>query len=256
MDFNVGTTDRNELTGLIQRQANAGIDLTVLGFGTGNLKDGTMEQLANQGNGHYAYIDSVQEARKVLVDQLGSTLVTLAKDVKIQVEFNPEHVSSYKLIGYENRLLAARDFNDDTKDAGEIGAGHAVTALYEIVPTTYGQGVDTLRYQKTATEPAAARSNELLHLKVRYKEPAESQSRLLTWPVAHTRSPFASATADTRFAAAVASFGMLLRDSKHRGTATYSDVIGWASNARGADAQGLRTSFVALAMRAQAISKE
>jgi len=181
----VGTTNQGDLTRLIEENARSGVFLSVLGFGMGNYKDSTLEELAGQGNGNYAYIDSINEARKVLVDEINSTLITIAKDVKIQIEFNPLQVSAYRLIGYENRLLRQEDFNDDTKDAGEIGAGHTVTALYEIVPAGRGlqiPGVDPLKYQTPMRTTEVAQSGELLTLKLRYKQPDGQTSRLLEFP--------------------------------------------------------------------------
>jgi Ca-activated chloride channel family protein len=256
-DFNVGVTSQDDLVSLIEREAKSGVFLTLLGFGMGNLKDGTMEQLSNKGNGNYAYIDSLKEAKKVLVDELQANLVTIAKDVKIQVEFNPARVQSYRLIGYENRALAARDFNDDTKDAGEIGAGHSVTALYEIVPAGGAPqpGVDALKYQ---TQPApvesdAPHSGELMTLKIRYKQPEGDTSKLLEFPIADESVPFAQADDDFRFAASVAAFGMLLRNSAHSGTATWEDVGTWASSALGTDPHGYRIEFADLVRKAAAL---
>jgi Ca-activated chloride channel family protein len=182
-DFNVGVTGQDDLTKLIEAKAKSGVFLSVLGFGMGNLKDNTIERLADKGNGNAAYIDSIKEAKKVLVEQMGGTLVTVAKDVKIQVEFNPENIGSYRLIGYENRLLKAKDFHDDTKDAGEIGAGHTVTALYELVPAGLAAktpGVDPLKYQKVpaSSKDAKPTSDELFNVKLRYKLPAEAASRM------------------------------------------------------------------------------
>jgi Ca-activated chloride channel family protein len=222
-DFNLGTTNDSELLQLIEKDAKSGIFLTALGFGMGNFKDDRLELLADRGNGNYAYIDDLDEARKVLVEEIGGTLVTIAKDVKIQVEFNPAEVASYRLIGYENRLLAARDFNDDAKDAGEIGSGHTLTALYEIVPAAEreaGREVDDLRYQGRPQLSSEARSGELFTLKMRYKEPDGDRSRLLAVPVRDSGRTLAEASADFKLAAAIATFGMVLRDSDHRGEAT------------------------------------
>jgi Ca-activated chloride channel family protein len=247
-DFNVGITDRNALVRLIEQERESGIFLSVLGVGTGNLKDATMEQLADRGNGNYAYLDSLHEARKVLVQQAGSTLETIAKDVKIQVEFNPREVAAYRLIGYENRLLAHEDFNDDRKDAGEIGAGHSVTALYEVVPVgVEAPGVDPLRSQQQAPEPVLtpeAATGELLTVKVRYKAPAGDTSRLLTRRV--TNQP-AAMTGNLGFASAVAEFGMVLRGSPDRGTADLTAASERGRRFRGADDEGYRTEFVRLA---------
>jgi Ca-activated chloride channel family protein len=251
-DFNVGITNQGDLVRLIQDKAETGIFLTVLGFGTGNLKDSTMEYLADKGNGNYGYIDSVREARKVLVEQITGTLVTIAKDVKIQVEFNPTEVSAYRLIGYENRSLRSEDFNDDKKDAGEIGAGHTVTALYEVVPAGEEMklpGVDPLKYQKTSTMPTTA--GELLTIKLRYKEPDGDSSKLMAVVVKDGDSAFENASNDFRFASAVAAFGMLLRDSPNKGRATYDDVIRLAWSAKGHDKQGYRSEFINLVRHAK-----
>jgi Ca-activated chloride channel family protein len=219
-DFNVGTTSEGELKRLIEGKRKSGVFLTVLGFGDGNVKDSTMEMLADTGNGNYAYIDSALEARKVLVREAGATLVTVAKDVKLQVEFNPARVQSYRLIGYENRVLAKEDFNDDQKDAGDMGAGHTVTALYEVVPAgakpARGQaaGVDPLKYQAPAALSAASSNGELLTVAVRYKAPSSENSSKLTHVVRDAVVPFASASSDQRFAAAVAHFALVLRGAK------------------------------------------
>lgn len=253
-DFNVGVSDRGQLVRMIEKERESGVFLTVLGFGDGNYKDATMEQLANKGNGNYAYIDNVSEARKVLVQQAGSTLVTVAKDVKLQIEFNPQRVQSYRLIGYENRILRDEDFNDDTKDAGEIGAGHNVTALYEIVPT--GQDspageVDPLRYQADRRPSEAASSEELATVKIRYKEPQGKESRLLSFPVLDRAAGLAEMSGDFRFAAAVAAYGMLLRDSEHKGEANFSLVRDLARSGLGEDPHGRRAEFLRLVAMAR-----
>lgn len=335
-DFNVGVQNREELQRLIEVKAKSGVFLSVLGYGMGNLKDGTLEMLADKGNGNYAYIDTINEAQKVLVDQMGGTLVTIAKDVKIQVEFNPAQVGSYRLIGYENRMLAAQDFNDDRKDAGEIGAGHTVTALYEIVPAGLAPpedapSIDPLKYQNApGTAPdnqyrdrneavldesdsdideevmdadsprglkslardndesapignrpseignpeaianpltPAAHSGELMTVKLRYKEPDEDVSKLIEVPVIDSRATFNSSSDDFAFAAGVASFGMLLRQSVHAKTtgSTPADAIDLfdyefvrevAVNSRGADPFGYRAEFLQLVEKAQALSSQ
>ncbi len=255
-DFNVGASSDAEMVRLIEKERESGIFLTVLGFGTGNLKDSKMEQIADHGNGNFHYVDGLLEARKVLVEEMGGTLFTVAKDVKLQVEFNPARVAAYRLIGYENRLLADEDFNDDTKDAGELGAGHTVTALYEVVPEglPVPRSVDPLRYQPTAeprtpveAPPAEALpgafEDELLYVKVRYKEPDGSESRLLAHAVADRARP---PSRSFRFAAAVAGFGMLLRDSPHSGGLTPNDVIALAERGRGDDPRGYRGEFIRL----------
>jgi Ca-activated chloride channel family protein len=288
-DLNVGITDDEALVKLIKRKAASGTFLTVLGFGEGNLKDAKMEKLADNGNGMYAYIDSVREARKVLVEQLTGSTIAIAKDVKIQIEFNPREIAAYRLLGYENRVLAAQDFNNDRKDAGEIGAGHTVTALYELVPTggtsqavSPRPGTDPLRYQQPGAnllpenqhsrlsagrpgpglDPAnenaltdAAQSGELLTLKLRYKEPDGQMSKLLEYPLKDRGGQFNTASRDLQFAAAVASFGMILRGSEHRGTANLAAVAEIASATLGNDPGGYRAEFVDLVRKAQALGK-
>ena len=249
-DFNVGVTSESDLVRLIERERESGIFLSVLGVGTGNLKDSTMEKLADKGNGNYSYLDSLHEARKVLVREAGGTLETIAKDVKIQVEFNPREVAAYRLIGYENRLLNHEDFNDDKKDAGEIGAGHSVTALYEIVPagvTVDAPGVDPLKYQREPQEARAAGSGELLTVKVRFKDPDADTSRLLSR--VQTNQP-AAMTANLGFASAVAEFGMLLRESPLRGSASFASLTARARKFLGEDEDGYRAQFIQLADRA------
>jgi Ca-activated chloride channel family protein len=255
-DFNVGVTDSDELVRIIREQARAGVFLTVLGFGMGNLKDDRLEQLADEGDGNYGYIDSLTEARKTLLEEMTGTLVTIAKDVKIQVEFNPARVAGYRLIGYENRLLAAEEFNDDTKDAGEIGAGHTVTALYELVPAGQeipGVDVDDLRYQAT-TPTEASFENELFLVKVRYKAPKADESTLLTFPVRDSFDTMEGTTADFQFASSVAAFGMLLRKSPFVENLKYDDVIAMANASRDVDEFGYRAEFVNLVRNAAAIT--
>lgn len=257
-DFNVGVTNRGDLTRLIEEKAKSGVFLTVLGFGMGNYKDATLVQLADKGNGNYAYIDTLNEARKVLVEQASGTLITIAKDVKIQVEFNPAKVSAYRLIGYEKRLLRAEDFNDDRKDAGEIGAGHTVTALYEIVPAGKKinlPNVDPLKYQQEAPLSPAAQGPELLTLKLRYKEPDGQESKLISFPVIDDGRPFDQASEEYRFAAAVAEFGLLLRRSPYQGEATYGGVSARASRAIGPDPHGYRREFLELVKVAESLAK-
>ncbi|HEU0055512.1 MAG TPA: YfbK domain-containing protein, partial [Longimicrobium sp.] len=246
-DFNVGPSSDGELVRMIEEKRREGIFLTVLGFGTGNYKDAKMEQLADHGNGNYAYVDGLTEARKVLVEEMGGTLLTIAKDVKVQVEFNPARVRAYRLIGYENRALAAQDFNDDQKDAGELGAGHSVTALYEIIPagsTEAIPGVDPLRYQETRTTDA--HGEELLTVKLRYKAPDGERSELIERPLLDRHTPLAQTSADFRFAAAVAQWGMLLRESQFRGDATYDGVLRLARGSIARDPNGHRADFVRL----------
>ncbi len=253
-DFNVGITNKGALLGLIQEDAREGIFLTTLGFGMGNYKDDMLELLADKGNGNYAYIDSLKEARKVLVEELSGTLMTIAKDVKIQVEFNPAEVGAYRLIGYENRLLAKQDFNDDRKDAGEIGSGHTVTALYEIVPPGRVEdlpAVDALKYQIRGAPSRDAGSGEMLTLKLRFKRPEGRRSRLLTFTVRDDGRGFDEASADFKFASAVAAFGMLLRESEHVGNCTLDDVGEWALAGIGHDQRGYRADFQDLLQRAK-----
>jgi Ca-activated chloride channel family protein len=247
-DFNVGVTDMGALTRLIEEKREGGVFLSVLGFGTGNLKDSAMEALADRGNGNYAYIDSLHEARKVLVSQAGGTLVTIAKDVKIQVEFNPARVAAYRLVGYENRMLAAEDFDDDTKDAGEIGADHRVTALYEVVPAGVEvelSGVSDLKYQQKPTLTAAAGSGELLAVKLRYKAPDGDVSRLISRTLRDAGRAEPPST-NLGFAAAVAEFALLLRDSEFKGNASYAQVLELARKNRGQDPHNYRGEFIAL----------
>jgi Ca-activated chloride channel family protein len=258
-DFNVGVTNQGDLTRLIEEKAKGGVFLSVLGFGTGNVKDSTMEALADRGNGNYAYIDTLQEARKVLVEQMGGTLVTIAKDVKIQVEFNPAKVGAYRLIGYENRLLRAQDFNDDKKDAGEIGAGHTVTALYELIPPGKERDVpdvDPLKYQKTEKTAESPASNDLLTVKLRYKAPDGDTSKLLEHPVTDDGRDYSAASADFKWAAAVASFGMMLRDSPHKGNATYAAIEELAEASHGPDSSGYRRECLELIQAARRAAKQ
>lgn len=254
-DFNVGVTNESELQKLIEKERESGVFLSVLGFGTGNLNDSTMELLANKGNGNYAYIDSFSEGRKVLVEQMNSTIFTIAKDVKIQVEFNPARVAGYRLIGYENRLLAKEDFNDDQKDAGEIGAGHTVTALYEIIPA--GQpvpgspSVDPLKYQRPEQD-ASATSDELLTVKLRYKAPDGDKSKLIEIPLKADEIPaFDAASEDFRFASAVAAFGMKLRGSPDAGKISWSEIQDIARGALGKDPGSYRAEFLTLIEKAK-----
>jgi Ca-activated chloride channel family protein len=257
-DFNVGESSDADMERLITKERDSGVFLSVLGFGDGNLQDSKMELLADKGNGNYAYIDQLNEARRVLVQQFGGTLFTLAKDVKVQVEFNPALVREYRLLGYENRLLAAEDFNDDRKDAGELGAGQQVTALYEVVPVgapeTSSASVDALKYQKTANSPAASGS-ELLTVKLRYQEPQGSPSQLLTLPVRNVRlgEPIAQASNNLRWAAAVAQFGLLLRGSRYAGSATWASTADLARTTEAPDADGSRSEFRELVRQAASL---
>jgi len=256
-DFNVGITNRGDLARLIEEKAKTGIYLSALGFGMGNYKDATLEMLANKGHGNYAYIDTLNEAKKVLVEQIDSTLVAIAKDVKIQVEFNPRIVSSYRLIGYEDRVMAKEDFNDDAKDAGVIGAGHAVTALYELVPagtSVPNPGVDPLKYQKPLKPSSSAESNELVTVKIRSKEPEKDKSVLSEFTVKESKEKFTGASKDFKFAAAVAAFGMVLRDSPYKGTANLERALEWAQDGKGEDLHGYRQEFIRLIHRAISLS--
>jgi Ca-activated chloride channel family protein len=260
-DFNVGVTSDGELTRLIEEKREHGVFLTVLGVGTGNYQDSKMEQLADKGNGNYAYLDDIMEAQKVLVKEMGGTLLTLAKDVKLQVEFNPARASSYKLIGYENRVLAAQDFNDDKKDAGELGAGHTVTALYEVVPAGVKDdalpAVDPLKYQAPAAPaPGASESKELLTVKFRYKKPNETTSRLISRPLADEDREWAQASPDFKFAASAAGFGMMLRHSKTKGDLTYDKVRAMAKEGQGKDEDGYRAEMVRLVEKAKLLDQK
>ncbi len=269
-DFNVGTTSTGDLQRLAESNAQeTGVFLTVLGFGRGNLNDAMMEAISGKGNGNYHYVDNRAEARKVLVEEIAGTLVTIAKDVKIQIEFNPSEVAAYRLIGYENRMLETQDFNDDKKDAGEIGAGHTVTAIYEVVPAgveVETPEVDPLKYQlrAAAAEPSEAAkttsdadaSDELLTLKLRYKQPGGDSSTKLEFPITDNGQTFAEATDDFKFASAVASFGMLLRHSEHRGNTTYSAVLEIAEDGSGKDLHGYRAEFLQLVRQAKVLAGE
>jgi Ca-activated chloride channel family protein len=262
-DFNVGVTSEGDLVRLIQEKAKSQVFLTVLGFGMGNLKDAMLQQIANRGNGSYGYIDSRKEAEKLLAAQVSGTLVPIAKDVKFQVEFNPARVERYRLIGYEKRMLAQEDFANDKVDAGEVGAGHTVTALYEIVPfdpTTVKSHVEVEErrygYFSGASSTYKMRkevAHELLTVKVRYKAPHGVISRKLEFPLADSNAAFADASDDFKFAAAVASFGMLLRDSAHKGAATYANVAQWAQSGAGFDPGGYRAEFIELVRKAEAL---
>jgi Ca-activated chloride channel family protein len=251
-DFNVGIRNPEELKGFVERKRQSGIYLSVLGFGQGNYNDALMQKLAQNGNGNAAYIDTISEARKVLVDEAGSTLFTIAKDVKIQVEFNPARVAEYRLIGYETRLLKREDFKNDRVDAGDVGSGHSVTAIYEIIPEgSSGRMIDDLRYggQKTAAkESIFDKSSEMAFLRIRYKLPEDTVSKQITMPIDKDSefSSLAQAPAEARFAAAVAAFGQLLRDDPYTKDFTYDDVIALAQPVRGKDNFGYRTEFLNL----------
>ena len=258
-DFNVGASSDAELVRMIEEERRTGVFLTVLGYGMGNYKDNKMEKLADKGNGNHAYIDGLSEAKKVLVNEFGGTLFTIAKDVKLQVEFNPAKVQSYRLIGYENRLLNKEDFNNDKKDAGELGSGHTVTALYEVIPAgaknEFAEGVDKLKYQQQNKMVPAAATAEIMTVKFRYKKPDGETSKLIEHPV--TYSPFAigNTSSNFRFAAAVAEFGMLLRDSEFKQSASYNNAWQLAKSALGNDEEGYRSEFLKLLKNAQSLVK-
>ena len=259
-DFNVGITDQSQLIQLIQDKAKGGVFLSALGVGDDNFKDALMQKMADKGNGNYHYIDSLEEAQKVLVEQMNGTLVTIAKDVKIQIEFNPDVVGSYRLIGYEKRVLANADFNDDTKDAGEIGAGHTVTALYEVVPAGAEMRpvVDGLKYQpapKVQPRVPGNGNKEMLTLKIRHKKPDGDTSRLSDFVVMDQGYTFNRASSDFQFAASVASFGMVLKDSAYKGTASYGSILEMAEAAKGSDAEGYRSEFITLVKKARDLSR-
>ena len=252
-DFNVGVSSEGELTRLVEARRQDGVFLSVLGFGTGNIKDNKMESLADKGNGMYAYIDNAQEAAKVMSGQLAGTLYTVAKDVKVQVEFNPAQVKSYRLIGYENRMLERRDFNDDQKDAGDMGAGHSVTALYEVIPANSPEvtgSVDPLLYQRVETRP----SSDLLQVKVRYKKPDAHTSTLLSQRVSAADN-VGTPSERFRFATAVAEYALLLRNSEFKGLASYRQVLELARGAKGGDPEGYRAEFIRLAEISQLLDE-
>ncbi len=257
-DFNVGVSSDGELVRIIEEKRQSGIFLSVLGFGTGNYKDSKLEKLADKGNGNYAYIDTLREARKVLVEEMGGTLMTIAKDVKIQIEFNPLLVGAYRLIGYENRLLAAQDFNDDRKDAGEIGAGHTVTALFELIPPgleSQVPGLDPLKYQTQLRASADAPQGEMATVKLRYKQPDQDSSRLIEIPLRDAGLAWQDASRDFMFASGVAAFGMILRDSPHKGSASLDTVVELAESGMGRDPSGRRAEFLSLVKSSRGLLK-
>lgn len=258
-DFNVGPSSDDELVKMVEQERKSGVFLSVLGYGMGNYKDNKMQQLADKGNGNHSYIDNVNEARKVLVSEFGSTLFTIAKDVKIQVEFNPAKVQAYRLVGYENRMLASEDFNDDTKDAGELGSGHTVTALYEVIPVgvkdDFTKTVDALKYQSNEHKLFDF-SNEIMTIKLRYKNPEEDISKLIVHPVMDFNTGLAAASDNFRFAAAVAEFGLLLRSSEYKQQASYQQVISMAKGAKGSDENGYRAEFIRLVQSANSFAKD
>jgi Ca-activated chloride channel homolog len=258
-DFNVGASSDQDMEQLIEQERKSGVFLSVLGYGMGNYKDSKMETLADKGNGNYAYIDNITEARKTLVSEFGGTLFTIAKDVKLQLEFNPAKVAAYRLIGYENRMLAKEDFNNDMKDAGDMGTGHNVTALYEVIPVgvndQYANPVDALKYQKPEKAATTAATDEMLTIKFRYKEPAGTVSKLSQAVVMDKPLKLAATSEDFRFAASVAEVGLLLRDSEFKQNAGYEEAIKRARAAKGNDAEGYRAEFIKLAESARLLSK-
>ena len=246
-DFNVGASSNESMEQLIEQKRRSGVFLTVLGFGMGNYKDSKMEILADKGNGNYAYIDNITEAKKVLVNEFSGTLFTIAKDVKLQVEFNPAKVSAYRLIGYENRMLKSEDFNNDKKDAGELGSGHTVTALYEIIPVGVKSrfySVDELKYQKSEIPKEASQSDELMTVKFRYKHPDGENSKLIIHPMKDKQLALNNTSDNFRWSAAVAAFGMLLRESDYVNQYSYDEVAQLAKTARGNDEEGYRSEFI------------
>ncbi|MEN8121560.1 MAG: VWA domain-containing protein [Bacteroidota bacterium] len=253
-DFNVGESSDASMVRLIEKKRDEGVFLTVLGFGMGNYKDSKMEKLSNAGNGNYAYIDNILEAKKTLGKEFFGTIYTIAKDVKIQIEFNPSQVKAYRLIGYENRMLKAEDFNDDTKDAGEIGAGHTVTAIYELIPADSKEevpGIDELEYQKSTV----VKSNDLMTLKLRYKQPDGDVSKLIKQKVSKGDIVKDNTSNNFKWAASVAEFGLLLRTSKFKGDANWDQVLTRAKGAKGQDDEGYRAEFIKLAEIAQLLEK-
>jgi Ca-activated chloride channel homolog len=259
-DFNIGESSDDAMERLVEEERKSGVFLTVLGFGMGNYKDSKMQKLADKGNGNHAYIDGMSEAKKVLVNEFGGTLFTIAKDVKLQVEFNPAKVQGYRLIGYENRMLAKEDFNDDKKDAGELGSGHTVTALYEVIPAgvkdTFLVKVDELKYQRNKNNNRPSGGNEILTVKFRYKAPDGDISKLIEHPVTDNQFAIAKTSDNFRFAASVAEFGMLLRNSEFRSMASIDNVIRMAKQAKGADEEGYRSDFVHMAENARSLMPE
>ncbi len=258
-DFNVGPSSDDELVRMVEKERKRGVFLSVLGYGMGNYKDNKMQQLADKGNGNHSYIDNINEARKVLVSEFGSTLFTIAKDVKIQIEFNPAKVQAYRLVGYENRMLAAEDFNDDAKDAGELGSGHTVTALYEIITVgvkdDFTKSVDPLKYQSNDKKVVNSNTNEIMTIKLRYKKPDEDISKLITHSVIDNHTEMINTSDNFRFSAAVAEFGLLLRSSEYKQQATYNQVISLAKSAKGNDDNGYRTEFIKLVQAATSLAK-
>ena len=259
-DFNVGTSSEDELQTLIENERQSGVFLSVLGFGTGNYQDSKMQLLADKGNGNHNYIDNISEAKKVFVNEFGGTLFTIAKDVKLQIEFNPDKVQGYRLIGYENRLLNKEDFNDDKKDAGELGSGHTVTALYELIPVgikdTMIKDIDALRYQKIKSSAKNNLTKELMNIKLRYKQPDGNKSALIEHPLKDENISFNSTSDNFRFAASVAAFGMLLRNAQYKGNADFLSVKQTAQSAIGNDEEGYRKEFIQLIKTAASLKQK
>ncbi|MGC4037018.1 MAG: von Willebrand factor type A domain-containing protein [Chitinophagaceae bacterium] len=259
-DFNVGASSDDDMERLIEKERKSGVFLTVLGYGMGNYQDSKMQKLADKGNGNHAYIDGITEAKKVLVNEFGGTMFTIAKDVKLQIEFNPAKVQGYRLIGYENRMLNKEDFNNDKKDAGDMGSGHTVTALYEVIPvgvkTDLLESVDKLKYQKDDSKQVASTNHngEMMNIKLRYKQPDGETSRLLEHPVNDDQINIAKTSDNFRFAAAVAQFGMLLRNSEFKSNSSFSGVLNLARKAKGNDEEGYRSEFIRLVESAQSLA--
>lgn len=257
-DFNVGASSDGELEKLIEEERKSGVFLTVLGYGTGNYQDAKMQKLADKGNGNHAYIDNFNEARKVLVNEFGGTLFTIAKDVKLQIEFNPSKVQAYRLIGYENRMLNKEDFNNDKKDAGDLGSGHTVTALYEVIPvgvnSDFIESVDKLKYQPGNTIVTSAGSKEIMNIKFRYKKPDEDKSKLIEHPVIDGSIAINKTSENFRFAAGVAQFGLLLVNSEFKSNASYNSAFKLAKGAVGEDKEGYRGEFLKLLRSAQTLA--
>ena len=259
-DFNVGASSDQDMETLIEQERKSGVFLTVLGYGMGNYQDAKMQKLADKGNGNHAYIDGITEAKKVLVNEFGGTLFTIAKDVKLQIEFNPAKVQAYRLIGYENRMLAKEDFNNDKKDAGELGSGHTVTALYEVIPvgvkSSFFGSVDPLKYQAPKEESTKnVVTDEILTVKFRYKAPDGEVSKLIEHPVLDQSVPIAKTSENFRFAASVAQFGLLLRNSEFKSAASFDNVLNLARKAKNHDEEGYRAEFVRLVESARLLSK-
>lgn len=259
-DFNIGASSDAEMQRLVEQQRKSGIYLTVLGYGMGNYKDSKMETLADKGNGNFAYIDNISEARKILITEFGGTLFTVAKDVKLQVEFNPAKVSAYRLIGYENRMLNKEDFNNDQKDAGDMGSGHRVTALYEIIPvgvkSSFIENVDDLKYQKNTQSKSTLYSGEMMTIKMRYKAPDKDESRMVSKTVSTQSIPWENASTDFRFSAAVAGYGMLLRNSEFKQDTDYASILTWAESGIGSDKQGYRSEFLNIVRSSRLMAKD